>query len=59
MILTGWTERKGSDVTKHKGALTDLGVSAADAEPMIMAARVKAGWIEATPEVVEEAAAEA
>ncbi len=57
--LTGWTERKGSDVTKHKGALTDLGVSAADAESMIMAARVKAGWIEATPEVVEEAAAEA
>jgi N utilization substance protein A len=56
--LTGWTERKGGDVTKHKGALSDLGVSTADAEAMIMAARIKAGWIEA-PAQEEAQAAEA
>jgi N utilization substance protein A len=56
--LTGWTERKGSDVTKHKGALSDLGVSSADAEAMIMAARVRAGWIEAPVATEEPAAAD-
>ena len=45
--LVGWTERKGTENTRHKGALSDLGVSAPEAEAMIMAARVKAGWIEA------------
>jgi N utilization substance protein A len=53
--LTGWTEKKGGEVTRHKGALSALGVSNADAEAMIMAARVKAGWIEAP---VEEEQAE-
>ena len=56
--LTGWSERKGTDTVKHKGAFSGLDVSAADAEGLIMAARVKMGWIEpaAEPEV---AAAEA
>ena len=44
--LVGWTERKGAENTRHKGALSELGVSAPEAEAMIMAARVKAGWIE-------------
>ena len=44
--LIGWTERKGAENTRHKGALSELGVSAPEAEAMIMAARVKAGWIE-------------
>ena len=46
--LIGWTEKKASETVKHKGAFTDLDVSAAEAEAVIMAARVKAGWIEET-----------
>jgi transcription termination/antitermination protein NusA len=56
--LTGWTERKGTESVKHKGAFSGLEVSGAEAEALIMAARVNMGWIEATPEP-EEAAAEA
>ena len=56
--LTGWSERKGTDTVKHKGAFSDLDVSAADAEGLIMAARVKMGWIEPAAEP-EAAAAEA
>ncbi len=56
--LTGWTERKGTESVKHKGAFSGLEVSGADAEALIMAARVKMGWIEAAVEP-EEATAEA
>jgi N utilization substance protein A len=56
--LTGWTERKGTESVKHKGAFTGLEVSAAEAEALIMAARVKMGWIEVAAEP-EEAVAEA
>jgi N utilization substance protein A len=52
--LTGWTERKNGETTKHKGALSGLEISAAEAEAMIMAARVKLGWIEPTPPPAEE-----
>jgi transcription termination/antitermination protein NusA len=45
--LVGWIERKGGETVRHKGALSDLGVNAAEVEAIIMAARVKAGWIEA------------
>jgi N utilization substance protein A len=58
--LIGWTERKGGETTKYKGAFSDLDVSAADAEQLVMAARVKAGWIEpASPAETEPAEAEA
>jgi N utilization substance protein A len=61
--LIGWTERKPGETIKHKGALSDLELSTEEVNGMIMAARVKAGWIEATaaaPEApVEDAAAEA
>ena len=40
---------------KHKGAFSDLEISSADAEQIIMTTRIKAGWIE--PE--EPTAAEA
>ncbi len=43
--LTGWTERKDGEATRHPGALDGFDVSRADAEAMIMQARVKAGWI--------------
>jgi N utilization substance protein A len=47
---------------RYKGALDGFEISRAEAEAMIMAARVKAGWIEApveTEETVEEAETEA
>jgi transcription termination/antitermination protein NusA len=53
--LTGWNERKNGETTKHKGYFSGMDVSAAEAEAMIMAARVQLGWIEAP---VEEAPAE-
>ncbi len=53
--LIGWSERVDGEVTQHDGALTKLNISAVQAEAMIMAARVKAGWIE---ETVEEEATE-
>jgi N utilization substance protein A len=43
--LVGWVERKDGEVTRHPGALDGFELSRADAEAMIMAARVKAGWI--------------
>ncbi len=52
--LVGWTERQKGEVVKHEGFLTGIDISAAEAEAMIMAARVKAGWIEP-----EEAASDA
>jgi N utilization substance protein A len=54
--LTGWTERKGTESVKHKGAFTGLQVSAAEAEALIMAARIKMGWIEPAAEPEEAVA---
>ncbi|SCY45768.1 transcription termination factor NusA [Microvirga guangxiensis] len=51
--LAGWTEGKGPEATRYKGALDGFDVSRTEAEAMIMAARVKAGWIEAPEEIVE------
>src|SRR5918998_1037977 len=51
--LIGWTEGRGAEATRYKGALDGFDVSRADAENMIMAARVKAGWIEQPEETVE------
>jgi transcription termination/antitermination protein NusA len=53
--LTGWTERKDGQTTKHKGAFSEVDVSAAEAESLIMRARVALGWIEALPEPELEA----
>src|SRR5690606_19020210 len=49
--LVGWTERQKGETVKHEGYLTGMDVSAVEAEAMIMAARVKAGWI--APEEAE------
>lgn len=50
--LVGWVERrKGEDNIKHAGILAGHEIGAAEAEAMIMAARVKMGWI--TPEDAE------
>jgi transcription termination/antitermination protein NusA len=48
--LIGWNERKDGATTKHPGAFTGQDISAADAQALIMAARVKLGWIEAESE---------
>lgn len=58
--LVGWTERKDGETTRHAGYLDGFDLSRQDAEAIVMAARIKAGWIEAPePEVEAEAEAEA
>jgi N utilization substance protein A len=59
--LVGWTDGKGPEAVRHKGFFDGLEISRADAEGMIMAARVKLGWIEPPVEAAEaaEEAAEA
>jgi transcription termination/antitermination protein NusA len=60
--LVGWTEKNGAETVRHKGVLDGFEVSRAEAEAMIMTARVKAGWIEApveTEATAEEAETEA
>ncbi len=60
--LIGWTERKDGETTRFPGALDDFKVSRAEAEAMVMVARLKAGWVteeelaaaNAEPEEVEE-----
>jgi N utilization substance protein A len=49
--LAGWTEKQANETVRHKGVLDGFDMSRADAEAMIMTARVKAGWIEAPVEV--------
>ncbi len=56
--LIGWTERakeKGAEPVRHKGVLEGSELSRKDAEDIIMAARVLAGWI--TEEELAAAAA--
>ena len=56
--LVGWTERKKdkeSEAVRHKGYLDGFEVSRKDAEDMIMAARVLAGWIKPEDLVKPEA----
>jgi N utilization substance protein A len=43
--LTGWVERKDGEATRHAGVLDGFHLSRADAESMIMRARVQVGWI--------------
>ena len=55
--LVGYVERKDGETTRTPGALDGFDLSRADAEAMIMQARIKAGWI--TQEDLDRAAAEA
>lgn len=60
--LVGWTERKDGETTRHSGYLDGFDLSRQDAEAIIMAARIHAGWVEAPaeePEVEADEAAEA
>ncbi|KPF68602.1 transcription elongation factor NusA [Bosea sp. AAP35] len=51
--LVGWTERKDGETTRHSGYLDGFDLSRQDAEAIVMAARVQAGWIEAPVEEPE------
>ncbi len=61
--LVGWKERKDSETTFFKGVLTKHGVSRAEAEQMVVFARLRMGWITeedlASEEDLEAGAAEA
>jgi len=57
--LVGWTERKDGETTRHSGYLDGFDLSRQDAEVIIMAARIHAGWIEAPAEEPEAEADEA
>ena len=48
--LVGYTEGRGADAVRTPGYLDGFELSRAEAEHMILAARVKAGWIEAQAE---------
>ncbi|MEO5323957.1 transcription termination factor NusA [Mesorhizobium sp. CC13] len=52
--LVGWKERKDGETKFYPGVLADYGVSRADAEQMVVAARRMVGWI-SEDEVAEEA----
>ena len=43
--LTGWNERKDGETTHFDGTLESFKLSKVDAENMVMAARLKAGWV--------------
>ena len=57
--LVGWNETVNGERKHFAGALESLGVTAEDANAIIMAARIAAGWVEAPAVPVEPAAAEA
>jgi len=64
--LIGWSERKDGETKRFEGTFKDFPVSREEAEDMILAARLKAGWINAEDlpvaddgEGVEDAADEA
>ncbi|MTH99724.1 transcription termination factor NusA [Roseibium sp. RKSG952] len=59
--LVGWTERKDGEVKKYDGALSGSDMSRAEAENIVMAARLAAGWIteeELAAQMADEADAE-
>src|SRR6056297_2985779 len=51
--LVGYTEGRGAEAVRHAGFLDGFDLSRADAEGMIMEARIRAGWIDAPTEEVE------
>ena len=52
--LRGWYETRNGERVREPGILDAFGLDAAEAEALIMRARVAMGWIEPPPEVVEE-----
>ncbi|EFL89754.1 transcription termination factor NusA [Ahrensia sp. R2A130] len=60
--LIGYNERKDGELIRHTGPLSTFGLSRVQADEMIMAARIEAGWVTEEdlrePEPVEEEAVE-
>ena len=62
--LIGWNERKDGEVIRHAGILDGFELSRVQADEMIMAARIAAGWVTEEdlnppePEIEEEAVEE-
>ena len=56
--LTGWKERKDGETKVYPGVLASHGVSRADAEQMVLAARKQAGWITEDELAAEQVAAD-
>ena len=59
--LRGWFENRDGERVREPGILESFNLDAAEAEAMIMRARIAMGWVEAPPEpeVEEEYADEA
>jgi N utilization substance protein A len=57
--LIGWTERVDGEAKRHEGALSGLDVLPAEAEALILQARLKLGWIEAPKEAEPESDSDA
>ncbi|MET0271657.1 MAG: transcription termination factor NusA, partial [Phenylobacterium sp.] len=57
--LRGWFETKGGERVREAGILESFALDPADAELLIMRARVAMGWVEAPPEPEPEPEAEA
>ena len=53
--LRGWFESKNGERVREPGILESFNLEPADAELLIMRARVAMGWVEAPPEEPEEA----
>ena len=52
--LTGWSERKQGETTKHEGMFDDIGgIDNQSAQELILRARVQLGWIEESSEEEE------
>jgi len=56
--LAGWSERDEKETIRHPGFLDGFGLTRPQCEGLILAARVKAGWIDEADLIVEEDVAE-
>ncbi|MEO1141506.1 MAG: transcription termination factor NusA [Pseudomonadota bacterium] len=56
--LIGWTERVDGESKRYPGTLDEFKISRVDADQMVMAARVKAGWVTEEELAAANAAAE-
>jgi N utilization substance protein A len=56
--LAGWNERQEKEITHYDGFLEGSGLSRTQCEDLILAARVKAGWIDEADLVADEEPAE-
>lgn len=56
--LVGWTEKVDGEIKRYDGSWSDLDIARADAEIMVMQARVLAGWIDEADLMGEEEANE-